>query len=256
MNKSTSIIIPTLNEEQYLPHILGDLAMNKLDPTRVEIVVSDSGSTDRTAQVAAEFAQRYAAQLNLKFVTAPERGVSLARNNGVRHAEGERLIFLDADTRVSEDFVSSALGELEQRKLDAAGCYAFVDSVHWFDRLAVHLVRRYASFTQNSSHPLVLGAGMASTKALHEALGGFDQQLRFGEDLDYVRRAARLGVYRMLNSVDITFSARRVEDEGRLKTLVKALLGQYHYRFGDLRDVSFKYDFGKFSPAQRDEAND
>lgn len=257
-----SIIIPTLNEEFFLPRLFENIKNNTFDPTRLEIIVSDSGSQDNTEKVAKMFAAENK-HLDVKFVKAPTKGVAIARNHGIEHAEGDDLLLLDADSQIPGDFIANALGEMEERKLDIAGCYATPDSSKWYDRLTFWVINLQGSIVQYTSHPLIAGGAMLVTKELHKELKGFNPGIRFGEDLDYANRATEITQYRMLRSAKFVFSMRRFDSEGRWTILRKTIIGQLHYNFGHIKNASFEYEFGKFgepsenrSPGEKKEPED
>ncbi|WP_411823106.1 glycosyltransferase family 2 protein [Leptospira sp. 'Mane'] len=90
--KSVSFVIPCLNEEQTLPYVLTKLVQVKKDLTAqfdVEILVSDNGSTDKSAQVAKSFGARV--------VPCAVKGYGAALDSGIRNAKGEIIVFADAD---------------------------------------------------------------------------------------------------------------------------------------------------------------
>lgn len=93
-----SIIIPARNEAQNLPNLLASLADQTLEP--LEIVVVDDASEDRTAAIARAAGARVVSP-------PPLPGDWLGKNHacwqGARHARGEILVFLDADTRIEDD---------------------------------------------------------------------------------------------------------------------------------------------------------
>jgi glycosyltransferase involved in cell wall biosynthesis len=90
-----SIVIPTLNEEVYLPKLLQDLTHQT--QKSFEVIVVDGKSEDNTKEIALSFAKK----LPLRFFSTPTRNVSFQRNYGSQKAKGEYLLFLDADARCS-----------------------------------------------------------------------------------------------------------------------------------------------------------
>ena len=91
MSIDYSVIIPAFNEEAFLPQTLNYLqeSMSRIDE-QGEVIVVDNNSSDRTADIARE----YGTQLVFEAVNQ----ISRARNAGAKIAQGEYLIFLDADT--------------------------------------------------------------------------------------------------------------------------------------------------------------
>ena len=87
-----SVVIPTFQRCDSLQVVLPSLLRQSFDPTSYEILLCDAGSTDGT--------EEFVAQLDdprLRFLPGPNAGRSGARNRGVRSAEGELVLFTDAD---------------------------------------------------------------------------------------------------------------------------------------------------------------
>jgi glycosyltransferase involved in cell wall biosynthesis len=96
-----SVIIPAYNYAQYLPRALDSvLAQQNGD---CEIVVVDDGSTDNTADVVQQYQKK--SKPSIVYVFQDNRGLSAARNQGVKHSSGDYLLFLDAD----DELLSGAL---------------------------------------------------------------------------------------------------------------------------------------------------
>ncbi len=90
-----SVVIPVFNGEKFLAQAIKSVfAQNQPD---VEILVVDDGSTDGTAAVAEKFGGA------VRLIRQPNRGVSAARNHGIRLAQAEVLAFLDADDLFTPD---------------------------------------------------------------------------------------------------------------------------------------------------------
>lgn len=95
---SVSIVIPARNEAGNLPHLLASLAGQTLQP--LETIVVDDASEDETAAIARSAGARVVTPPPL----APDwLGKNHACWQGARHAGGEILVFLDADTRLEDD---------------------------------------------------------------------------------------------------------------------------------------------------------
>jgi GT2 family glycosyltransferase len=87
-----SVIVPAYNYAAYLPDALDSVIEQSFDDW--ECIVVDDGSTDDTAAVAQSYASR---DRRIRLIRQDNRGVSAARNMGLRHATGAFIQFLDAD---------------------------------------------------------------------------------------------------------------------------------------------------------------
>src|SRR3990170_1980898 len=96
-----SIIIPTLNEEKYLPKLLTNLKNQK--EKNFEVIITDGASSDKTKQTTIAFEQKFP----LKFFIHEKKNVSYQRNFGARIAKGSYLVFLDADTGIKANFTQN-----------------------------------------------------------------------------------------------------------------------------------------------------
>ncbi|ROP35323.1 glycosyltransferase [Saccharothrix texasensis] len=97
-----SVVIPTYNRAELLRRTLDSLTDQTLPPDDYEVIVSDDGSNDHTADVTETFRDR----LRLHYHYEPDLGrrVAHARNAGARHATAPVLVFLDCGTLAGPDF--------------------------------------------------------------------------------------------------------------------------------------------------------
>ncbi len=93
-----TVLLPAFNEQDAIRQVLQEVVEALSDESiRYEILVVDDGSSDRTAEVADDFA-RSCWQCPVRVVRCPEnRGAGAARKIGIRHARGEIIVMLDAD---------------------------------------------------------------------------------------------------------------------------------------------------------------
>ncbi|MFW6231314.1 MAG: glycosyltransferase [Nanoarchaeota archaeon] len=230
-----SIIIPTLNEEKLLPRLLADI--KKQTFTDYEVIVADAHSSDRTREIASDHGCR--------IVDGGMPGY--ARNKAAEHAKGEYLVFFDSDVSIKPNFLRKAFGEFEERYLDAAAADVIPDNVEEnkykviFDLYNAYI--RYAQFV----NPGALGSFIMMTRRLFDRLGGFNEEIKLGEDFDLVKRAAKLSKFRILESVSITVSVRRIEKEGIFKYVTRNIRSELYRLFvGEITDDRFEYEFGNY----------
>jgi glycosyltransferase involved in cell wall biosynthesis len=185
---SVSIIIPCYNQARFVAAAV-ESALGQRDPD-VEVIVVDDGSTDGVAAALAEYRGR------VTVLRQENRGLAGARNSGLRVARGDYMLFLDSDDLLEPDAVGRLRvllqGRLEcglaycaWRQIDAAGTRVLGEThpgPH-ADALRGLLLRRFFFF--------------ASTALIRrnclDQVGGFDEELPWGEDADLWLRIAQAG---------------------------------------------------------------
>ena len=132
-----SFVVPAYNEEKYLAPTLAaihEAARAVGEP--YEIVVANDDSTDATAQVARDGGARV--------VDVHKRQIAGTRNAGAAAAKGDWLIFVDADTQVSEAVVRGAVEALRAGAVGGGAAVRFDGGprwVHWMTPLIVLFFR-------------------------------------------------------------------------------------------------------------------
>lgn len=227
-----SIIIPTLNEEAYLPHLLESIKYQNY--RRHEVIIADADSSDSTVEIAKMY--------GCKITTGGLPGTG--RNKGVSIASGEYLLFLDADTVLPPNFLYEILSESYKRQIDTATCLMLPLSEKKIDKILHSAANRYIRITQRF-YPHAPGFCILAKKSIHYKINGFNEELKLAEDHDYVRRVSKIGKFRVLSSQKIPVSIRRMEKEGRLKLTMKYVCIEMHRIFrGEIYSNFIHYEFG------------
>jgi glycosyltransferase involved in cell wall biosynthesis len=178
-----SIIIPAYNEEQYLPRLLDSIDAARSNYSggaeAVEVVVADNDSTDRTAEIAAARGARV--------VRVAKRRIAAARNGGGHAARGEIVCFIDGDSAVHPQTFNAIAGAI------ASGRYVGGSTGLTLERKSFGLLVTYCL-----GAPLVLLTGMDSGVVFcrredFEAVGGYDEDYMYAEDLLFLMALRRLG---------------------------------------------------------------
>jgi glycosyltransferase involved in cell wall biosynthesis len=231
-----SVIIPTLNEAEYLPRLLEAIRDQSYDD--YEIIVADAGSEDGTREVASSFGARVVDG------GMPGEG----RNRGAEAARGDFFFFFDADVIIPPDFMEKAVREIEERKLRIAACRAVPLSDLLLDRV-IHKIAYLMIVLTKENNPRIPGYCILMEAELFRTIGGFDEEVLLAEDYDLVTRAARHTQLEVIRSTHIEVSMRRFDKEGRLPYVGKSLRVYFHRTFrGEIRDDRFEYEFGDFDP--------
>jgi glycosyltransferase involved in cell wall biosynthesis len=231
-----SIIIPTLNEEFFLPRLLGDI--NKQKEKDYEVVIVDGYSTDNTKKIALSYKKRFY-QINVK-------NVSVQRNYGAKMSIGKYLVFLDADTRIRKSFLEKTYKNITKKKGLIFIPYLTSEKGDEEYRPIFDLVNMFVEFSQNLNSKFSLGGSMIIEANLFKLIGGFNEKLHISEDHEIVQKAHSWGVNpKFMSNVPITFSLRRMKKEGQLKLLYKYLLSVGHRLFiGEVKNKIFDYEMG------------
>ena len=233
-----SIIIPTLNEEKYLPRLLE--AIKGQDFFDYEMIVSDGGSSDQTVMIANKFSARVVIDGRIKHPSAQ-------RNNGMAIAQGEIFLFLDADSVIEPGFLKIADEQFREKKLTAAGFYLVFNPNRWYYNFYSFISNTICLVKQLTAYPAAVGAGMMVSRSAYEKIGGFDVEVALAEDYDYCARLSKIGKFRMINGCRLLYSSRRLEKEGFWRTGWKWFkMGIFTFSHRKIKKQIVKYDFGKF----------
>jgi glycosyltransferase involved in cell wall biosynthesis len=231
-----SIVIPTLNEEKYILDLLKSIKEQEYN--NLEIIVSDGDSEDNTVKIAKEN--------NCKVIISKKRHPSHQRNKGAKIADGEFILFLDADTRLPKMFLKNIINEFENRKLLGGGFYIKIEK----KKLKYLILSKSLNFIFKISQRIIpsnIGIAIIVQKHIHKKINGFDEGIYIGEDYDYSKKVFKKGKFRMLKSSYIKYSPRRLEKEGYCTVILKWLKAALYFLFvGPIRKKIVKYDFGKY----------
>ena len=151
MNKCTlTIVIPTLNEELYLPLLLSDL--EKQSNNDFAIIIVDAVSQDTTIKKCKDFSKT----LNISIIEVEKQNVSFQKNTGAQKATSSHIIFLDADMRVKKNIYFSSSKSSKQRPHSSpfASCRTYWKNQCWYDNFStfkslnrtISIYRKTASF--------------------------------------------------------------------------------------------------------------
>lgn len=181
-----SIVIPCYNGETFVREAI-DSALAQTYP-RVEVVVIDDGSTDRSWEVIRSYGNR------IRPVHQKNQGLPATRNVGISRASGDYFLFLDADDIIAEDTVQAlveAAGGAEETIAACSWRYLVFSSGTWQTRPSG------VPFPQTQRDPLVAwlhgewipGCSLLWPRHLLERLDGYDPTLTADEDGDLMYRA-------------------------------------------------------------------
>jgi glycosyltransferase involved in cell wall biosynthesis len=147
---------------------------SKISSTRV--LVADANSTDGTPEVVMSFRDR------LNVAVIPGGTPSVGRNQGAAHAEGQFVLFLDADIVLADNsLIRRCLEKAQAKKLECVTTNILCEDGNWLD----DLFYRTSDFFQYLSYlhrPYATGMFMLFDRKKFWELRGFHEQILFAED--------------------------------------------------------------------------
>lgn len=121
MNPVISIIVPVYNVEKYLPQCVDSVLSQTYKD--FELILVDDGSPDGSPAICDSYAQK---DVRIRVIHQKNAGVSVARNNGILHARGKWINFIDSDDFVENDY-------LERFELDKDDADLIIQGIDFFD---------------------------------------------------------------------------------------------------------------------------
>lgn len=169
-----SVIVPAYNEEKNLPDTLKSIqlatnAFMQAEMGSVDLIVVNNGSTDNTEQTAKDFGARV--------VFEPHRQIARARNCGAKIAEGEILLFCDADTHLPADILLKISNLMSDTSWIGGGIKIIPDENNWINRIALFSWDIFSNFFQIS------GGTLFCRKDIFNEIGGFPEEFYIGEEV-------------------------------------------------------------------------
>ena len=169
-----SVVIPAHNEERVIEKTIRSALAVDYPKNKLEIIVVDDGSTDRTFEIAKKFERK-----NIKVFKKKKGGKASALNFGLKKAKGELILALDADCFLSKDSLKKMVGYFEDPKVmsvvPALSVYKprkFIEKMQVVEYAITAFVRKLTTFI----HSLNLTPGAALyRKEFFEKYGGFDE---------------------------------------------------------------------------------
>jgi glycosyltransferase involved in cell wall biosynthesis len=221
MKLQFSIIIPTLNEEKFLPVLLQSLATQT--DTSFEVIVVDGSSQDGTISIAEQYKKILP---KLQVVVSQKASLPLQRNLGARQASAGWLCFVDADSVLMPYFIERALVYVKQFKPSAFTTWAKPDSDISGDAIFTLFMNVYVESSVHLKRPLTPGPLTAIRKDIFTRIGGYNEEHAYNEDAEFGLRLSLHGVpVSLLRETLYVWSLRRIRHEGKLKVVQKWALG-------------------------------
>ena len=189
---SVTILIPCHNEESVISYTLDSLLRIEYPTEKLEIIVINDFSSDKTLEIARNYEQKY---LHIHVINQDQssgtRGKARALNKAMkRFQKGDLIYFLDADhllrpdalSRLARHFTDPFVGAASGRSVPRNKYRSMIASYVYVESLIQHRVTMYASDRLNLA-PGILGSNFCIRRSLLDRIGLFDEEA-LTEDID------------------------------------------------------------------------
>ena len=182
-----SVIMPTYNRADIVGRAIDSVINQTFD--NLELIIIDDGSTDDTESLITEKYEEQIKNGKIKYFKQENSGVNVARNNGLSHAKGSIIAYLDSDNYWLNTYLENMVDALVDNKCNTA--YAAMDVDDKFRN------RKFIRKTKYNRNELLKGNFIdlnifVHKKFLYDQLGGFNDSLSRLVDWDLILRYTRL----------------------------------------------------------------
>lgn len=196
--RSVTVVVPVRNGELTIQSLLDSLQKLDYDRNKVEVIVVDGNSTDKTQEIVKKYP--------VKLVVEKRKGLNLARNTGIKCSKGEIVAFTDSDCIVPPNWITKIVENFKDPKVSCVGGSAKALDCDFVSQYADNsIVRLMPFFTKREElekvkpffrHPA--GCNMAFRRKVAEEVGYFDENIRYGfDEVEFADRVCRAG-YKMV----------------------------------------------------------
>ncbi len=113
-----SIIIPCRNEEKFIGDCLDSIIVQNYPKDRIEVLVVDGRSTDKTKEVVKKYIQKYSF---IRILDNPKRITPAGMNIGIKKAKGDYILILSSHSKVGKNFIQENVSNLQKHRVDCVG---------------------------------------------------------------------------------------------------------------------------------------
>ena len=227
LNHSVSIVMPHKNDSEIISIALASIATQSIKPDQV-IIVDDDSLSEHKFRLAIQIKEFNS--LPIELISSVGSGLAAARNTGIRYSRGSLLAFLDCDDEWMPDKLISQVNAFTHDVVAVHGWCINVNN----DKHEI-LLKPKVKYSQQS---LINGdysvTGSASCVMLKREIalkvGGFNENLKFAEDLDMWVRISKYGMFKCLEKPLVKIAIRpksmqhNLRNDPKLKTTAHQIM--------------------------------
>ena len=230
-----SVIVPCYNQASFLDEALSSVLKQSF--TDWECIIINDGSTDNTADIASQWITK---DSKYKYIEQENRGVCNARNRAISIAKGTFILPLDADDKITEDYLKLAFDAFtEDPELKLVYCYAQLfgkEEREW----------KLPEFSlANLAHENMIFSSALFKRDDWKEIGGYDEEMRVGwEDWEFWISLLKKGG--RVKRIDKTCFYYRIRQDSR-NSIIKGNKAKQLYNYLSIKHADFFVDqFGSF----------
>ncbi len=210
-----TVVVPTYNEEKNIEGCLTALTSQTIPRSSYEIIVVDGNSKDRTAEIAAKYADKVIQQVS--------HGVGGARNDGAMAAKGEIVATTDADCLPDGDWLETILNDFKDERMVAVTGYLdpmipkemhILESGAYKCGFKIANGLRWAGSKVGYYH--LCGANTAFRRDAFIQIKGYSD-LAYSDDVEIAKRLGPHGKMALNKRIQVDYSIRRIQKLGLAK---------------------------------------
>ena len=240
-----SIIVPCYKQAHYLDEALQSVFNQSY--AQWECIIVDDGSPDNTKEVSEKWIAR---DKRFRYLSKKNGGLSSARNYAISRADGEYILPLDADDKISKDYLSLAIKEFQENEL----CKVVYCKAEKFGVVAgLWDLPEFSLFNLSRNNCIFCSA--VFRKGDWELVGGYDEQMKYGwEDWEFwIALLKNGGLVKQLNYVGFYYRIKQ-----KSNSMLQSIDGEkekylYEYLSRKHADFFIKY-YGSFMDLYASEA--
>jgi GT2 family glycosyltransferase len=231
-----AVVMPVLNEEKYIGRTLDQIYMQDFPMDRVEVVIADGGSTDRTREIAESYKNRFG---SLKVVNNPGRLSSAGRNVGIKNSTAPYIIVLDGHSHIPSKNLFKDMVELF--RTTEARCLCRAQPMTPPDINEFELAVAYCRASAIGHNPVSdiysdyegevdpTSSGAMYHRSVFEEVGYFDENFDACEDVDFNYRVKKAGLKSILSPRLRVFYYPRSSLQALWKQMVRYGRGRFRF---------------------------
>lgn len=233
-----SVIIPILNEGNFIPSLLDDLSKQTF--RTFETIVVDTHSDDDSLAKVKKYIKRLP---KLTILESAKRNSRIQRNLGALKAHGEYLVLFEADVRIDRTFLSQVYGQIQKTHAHCYTTWLDTNGSRLLDQILARVGNLAITGAKYIGKPFAGGFNTIVKRRVYVLLKGYREDLAISDDHDFATRLYNAGyTFKILRSPKIIYSFRRFYVEGYIHLLWVYMLASLYFLFkGPLTTSKYTY---------------